>query len=123
MSIKTFSGRNLPANMVKSVIVGGKDFVDKSQPELTILAPTRREKNKRATNEQTSVKWANVTWAKILGNSQEQGTRDVMRHRVNQRGQRFLGIPKNKKEHVTSCNTASINEGKDSWEFPRTRNT
>eukprot|EP00980_Cylindrotheca_fusiformis_P020816 scaffold7811_cov92-Cylindrotheca_fusiformis.AAC.3 len=70
--------------MVKSVIVGGKDLVDKSQPELTILAPTRREKNKRVTNEQTSVKWANVTWAKILGNSQEQGTRDVMQHRVNQ---------------------------------------
>eukprot|EP00980_Cylindrotheca_fusiformis_P020548 scaffold7628_cov84-Cylindrotheca_fusiformis.AAC.4 len=64
--------------------VGDKDLVDKSQPELTILAPTRREKNKRATNERTSAKWANVTWAKILGNSQEQGTRDVMRHRANQ---------------------------------------
>eukprot|EP00980_Cylindrotheca_fusiformis_P021021 scaffold8046_cov46-Cylindrotheca_fusiformis.AAC.2 len=58
--------------------VGDKDLVDKSQPELTILAPTRREKNKRATNEWTLVKWANVTWAKILGSSQEQGTRDVI---------------------------------------------
>eukprot|EP00980_Cylindrotheca_fusiformis_P014271 scaffold3788_cov72-Cylindrotheca_fusiformis.AAC.4 len=57
--------------------VGGKDLVGKSQPELTILAPsTRKEKNKRATNKRTSAKWANVTWAKILGNSQEQGTRD-----------------------------------------------
>eukprot|EP00980_Cylindrotheca_fusiformis_P018049 scaffold5776_cov104-Cylindrotheca_fusiformis.AAC.1 len=64
--------------------VGGKDLVGKSQPELTILAPTRKEKNKRATNERTSAKWANVTWAKILGNSQEQGTRDVMQHRVDQ---------------------------------------
>eukprot|EP00980_Cylindrotheca_fusiformis_P014062 scaffold3672_cov86-Cylindrotheca_fusiformis.AAC.1 len=64
--------------------VGEKDLVGKSQPELTILAPTRKEKNKRVTNERTLAKWANVTWAKILGNSQEQGTRDVMRHRADQ---------------------------------------
>eukprot|EP00980_Cylindrotheca_fusiformis_P018578 scaffold6156_cov83-Cylindrotheca_fusiformis.AAC.2 len=62
----------------RGVVVGGKDLVGKSQPELTILAPTRKEKNKRVTNER------NVMWAKILGNSQEQGTRDVMRHRVDQ---------------------------------------
>eukprot|EP00980_Cylindrotheca_fusiformis_P015659 scaffold4510_cov103-Cylindrotheca_fusiformis.AAC.5 len=64
--------------------VGDKDLVGKSQPELTILAPTRKEKNKRVTNERTSAKWANVTWAKILGNSQEQRTRDVMQHRADQ---------------------------------------
>eukprot|EP00980_Cylindrotheca_fusiformis_P003597 scaffold800_cov138-Cylindrotheca_fusiformis.AAC.2 len=64
--------------------VGEKDLVGKSQPELTILAPTRKEKNKCVTNERTSAKWANVTWAKILGNSQEQGTRDIMQHRADQ---------------------------------------
>eukprot|EP00980_Cylindrotheca_fusiformis_P027100 scaffold18796_cov71-Cylindrotheca_fusiformis.AAC.1 len=62
--------------------VGEKDLVGKSQPELTILAPTRKEKNKRVTNERTSAKWANVTWAKVLGNSQEQRTRDVMHRNI-----------------------------------------
>eukprot|EP00980_Cylindrotheca_fusiformis_P022096 scaffold8982_cov74-Cylindrotheca_fusiformis.AAC.1 len=70
--------------------VGDKDLGDsKPQTELTILAPTRKRKGKRTTNERMTAKWVNVTWAKVLGNSQDQATHDVTKHHADQQVRRI----------------------------------
>eukprot|EP00980_Cylindrotheca_fusiformis_P005403 scaffold1155_cov95-Cylindrotheca_fusiformis.AAC.1 len=79
----------IPSVEQEALDVGDKDLGDKPQTELTILAPTRKKKGKRTTNERMMAKWANVTWAKVLGNSQDQVTRDVTKHRADQQVRRI----------------------------------